>query len=306
MGFIDLNGDLGRCFGSIGLSLDKPVTRISARADEGFSASGPEAQRIVACAKAFAQQAGIAGGARFEMGAAIPGHAGLGSGTQLALATGAALARLYGLGLAIEDVAAMTGRGLRSGIGVGAFKQGGLVVDGGRGPHTQVPPVIARMDFPQAWRILLVFDPRSQGMHGQQEVRAFDTLPKFPAERSAHIARLILMQVLPAVAEQDLDSFGRAISELQHIVGDHFGPAQGGGRYTSQDVADAMDWLESQGVHGVGQSSWGPTGFAIVGSDTEAWRLVDELKNRNSRLQYEICQARNEGSIISDDCLVSM
>lgn len=305
MGFIDLNGDLGRHFGSIGLSLEKPATRLSARVGEDFVASGPEAQRVVACAIAFAEQAGIDGGVHISVDEAIPGHAGLGSGTQLALATGAAMAQLYGLNLSLDEIADMTGRGMRSGIGIGAFKQGGLLVDGGRGAHTRVPPIIARMDFPQLWRILLIFDPNGQGVHGSQEVRAFDELPKFPAEQSAHIARLILMQALPAVAEQDLENFGRAISELQHIVGNHFGPAQGGGLYTSPEVADAMAWIEAQGVHCTGQSSWGPTGFAVVGSEAKASRLKNDLKSRNSRLQYEICQARNEGSIIRDGCLAS-
>lgn len=306
MGFIDLNGDLGRRFGSIGLSLDKPATRFSVTCNEGFSAKGPGAERVVACAETFAQKVGLNGGASFEIETAIPEHAGLGSGTQLALATGAALNRLYELGLTLEEIADVTGRGMRSGIGIGAFRQGGLLVDGGRGPHTRVPPTVVHMDFPPVWRILLVFDPRSQGVHGQQEIQAFGELPKFPAEQSAHIARLVLMRVLPAVAELDLESFGRAISELQRIVGDHFGPAQGGGRYASPEVAETMAWLESQGVHCVGQSSWGPTGFAIVDNETRARQLAEELKNRNSRLQYEICQARNEGSIIHDGCLAGM
>jgi len=305
MGFIDLNGGLGRRFGSIGLSLDKPVTRLSVSLDKDFSATGPEAQRIVTSAKEFATRAGIVGGARFDVESTIPTHAGLGSGTQLALATAAALAKLYDLALTMEDIARMTGRGMRSGIGIGAFRYGGLLVDGGRGPQTEVPPTIAHMDFPPLWRILLVFDQQSQGVHGQQEIRAFGELPEFPAAQAAHIARLVLMQALPAVAEQDLQSFGRAVSELQRIVGDHFSPAQGGGRYSSADVADAMSWLESQGVYCTGQSSWGPTGFAVVESEERARQLISELKSRNSDLKYEICQARNEGSIVRDECLVS-
>lgn len=305
MGFLDLNGGLGRRFGSIGLSLAKPVTRMSVKWADGFTAVGPAAQRVAAHAEEFANRARIHGGAHFEVSEAIPEHAGLGSGTQLALAVGAALARLYKLDLTVEDIAEMTGRGMRSGIGIGAFKQGGLLVDGGRGSHTKVPPMISRMDFPPLWRILLVFDPSGLGTHGQHEIQAFRDLPEFPAEQSAHIARLILMQALPAVAEQDLQNFGNAISQVQRIVGDHFAPAQGGGRYTSPEVAEAMDWLESQGVHCAGQSSWGPTGFAIVESESRARELMDELRNRNSRLKYEICQARNEGSIIKDECLVS-
>ncbi len=35
-----------------------------------------------------------------------------------------------------------------------------------------------------------------------------------------------------------------------------------------------MDWVRAQGPAGVGQSSWGPTGFAILPSDAEARRLI--------------------------------
>lgn len=299
MGFIDLNGGLGRRFGSIGLALNKPVTRVVATISDTFSAVGPEADRVISIAERFAEKAHVKCTSHLTIESAIPGHAGLGSGTQLALAVGAAISRLYKLNYSLENIAAMTERGMRSGIGIGAFKQGGLLVDGGRNAETTVPPVVAHMDFPLGWRILLVFDPRDQGVHGQSEVKAFAELPEFPAEQSGQIARLILMQALPAVAEGDLGSFGRAITEIQHMIGDHFGPAQGGGRYSSADVADAMAWLESQGVQCTGQSSWGPTGFAVVESEEKAYRLQQGLQARNSRLQYEICQARNEGSIIT-------
>jgi beta-RFAP synthase len=302
MGFVDLHGGLGRRFGSIGLSLDRPSTRFTATLAQNFSATGCGAQRLVEVAEHFAQRANLSGGAHFDIASVIPEHAGLGSGTQLALAVGMALSHLHGLGLSVDEVAVLAGRGMRSGIGIGAFKQGGLLVDGGRGRDTQVPPIVARMDFPAAWRILLVYDPHSQGVHGKQEVRAFGELPEFPSAQAAHIARLLLVQALPAMAEQDLESFGRAISELQRIVGDHFAPAQGGGRYISPEVGEAMAWLESRDVHCTGQSSWGPTGFAVVAGETQAGQLLPQLEHRNPRLKYEICSARNQGSLITDDC----
>jgi beta-RFAP synthase len=298
MGFIDLNGGLGRRFGSIGLSLDKPATCMTAELREGFSAVGPGAQRAVEYAGKFAKSAGLRDGAHFELAEVIPEHAGLGSGTQLALAVGVALARLHRLELSPGEVAALTARGARSGIGIGAFEQGGLLVDGGHGRDTQMPPVVARMAFPEPWRVLLAYDTQCQGIHGKQEIQAFGELPEFPATQAAHIARLVLMQVLPAVAEQDLESFGRAISEVQRIVGDYFALAQGGKRFTSPHVADAMAWLEAQGVSCTGQSSWGPTGFAVVGSEAHALQLLQGLNDRGTGLQYEICCGRNEGSVV--------
>ncbi len=82
------------------------------------------------------------------------------------------------------------------------------------------------------------------------------------------------MQALPALVERDLAQFGEAISRIQTILGNYFAPAQGGARYTSPSVAAAMALLERYGAIGIGQSSWGPTGFAFAASDDEAQRLV--------------------------------
>ena len=80
----------------------------------------------------------------------------------------------------------------------------------------------------------------------------------------------MLMQALPALVERDIEGFGDAIGELQRITGDYFSPAQGG-RFSSRAVAEALAWLESQGIAGVGQSSWGPTGFAIMAGEDARW-----------------------------------
>jgi beta-ribofuranosylaminobenzene 5'-phosphate synthase len=299
MGFIDLHGGVGRKFGSIGLSLDNPATMLAVTKHDSFSAEGVLAGRVLDYARQFAAQAGIKGGAHFEVRQAIPEHAGLGSGTQLALAVGSALTRLYQLPVDVREIAAWIGRGMRSGIGVGVFEQGGLVVDGGHGEHTIVPPILARMDFPEHWHILLVLDQSAYGVHGQAEVSAFKELPEFPASSAAHIARLLLMQALPAVAEQDLSAFGSAISEIQQLVGDYFAPAQGGGRYTSSRVASVMQWLQTQGVACLGQSSWGPTGFAVVKNEEEACQLRDKVQQSWSELDCLICRGRNQGAIVT-------
>jgi beta-RFAP synthase len=299
MGFLDMHGGLGRRFGSIGLSLDKPATRLAATRSEDFKATGVGAQRALACARHFAECVGLAGGAHLELDEIIPEHAGLGSGTQMALAAGVALSRLYGLSHSVREIAALTERGARSGIGIGAFESGGLLVDGGRGVDTLVPPVISRLAFPESWRVLLVFDRSGTGVHGGQEVEAFRTLPEFPADIAADLCRRTLMQALPAVAEQDLPAFGQAIHEIQCRVGDYFAVAQGGGRYTSKAVGCVLDWLRLQGVGCVGQSSWGPTGFAVIGGEVDAQRIVNRLKSEFgglNALEFSLCKARNQGS----------
>ena len=74
------------------------------------------------------------------------------------------------------------------------------------------------------------------------------------------------MQLLPGIATADLGAVGAAVGEIQRRVGDYFAPAQSG-RFTSPAVSEVLAWLEAEGITGVGQSSWGPTGFAILADD---------------------------------------
>lgn len=302
MGFFDLNGGLGRRFGSIGLSLDKPSTVLTAWRSDEFIAEGPGAKRAIAVAEKIGRALKLEGGMHMQLTEVIPEHSGLGSGTQMSLAVGLALNKLYQLGLILQDVALLTERGARSGIGLGTFAEGGVVIDGGRGAQTLVPPVIARADFPDEWRIILIFDSADIGVHGTEETEAFRTLAEFPADISAELCRRVLMQALPALAEHDLATFGAAIRELQERTGDYFAPIQGG-RYASARVAKVLEWFDDQGLLCFGQSSWGPTGFAVLASQMQADECMEALQTRfaeEKNVSFLLCKGRNRGGILRD------
>jgi beta-ribofuranosylaminobenzene 5'-phosphate synthase len=301
LGFIDLNGDLGRRFGSLGIALESPQTRVSLRRSETLAVDGPGAARARQHLKTLSDRFHRDEHLHLVVEAAIPEHVGLGSGTQLSIATGIAFCRLHGVDADLRLIAYLLSRGERSSIGIATFEQGGVVLDGGRGETKQPPPVLSRLPFPPPWRILLIFDNRQRGLHGAAEIEAFRRLPHFPAATAAHLCRLTLMAALPALAEQNLDRFGGAIAELQRVVGDHFAPVQGG-RFTSPGVAEVLTWLESEGVSGVGQSSWGPTGFALIGSQADAERLRQQAERRwpaQTGLSFAISSGRNRGGNVS-------
>lgn len=306
MGFFDLNGGLGRRFGSIGLSLDQPATKLQLWRDDQFHAEGDGAERALSEAKSFAAAMGLSSGVGLKLISAIPEHAGLGSGTQMALAVGMGMAKLFDLPESLESVASMTERGARSGIGIGTFALGGLIVDGGRGADTVVPPVISRMAFPEEWCIILIFDKSARGVHGEAEIQAFKTLPQFSSESAAELCRYVLMQALPALAEHNLAAFGEAVFELQARVGDHFALAQGGGRYASRNVTSVLELLGQQGVVCRGQSSWGPTGFAVVENEMHAKHLLEGLESKYIEcddLAFMLCKARNLGAVVTEKML---
>jgi beta-ribofuranosylaminobenzene 5'-phosphate synthase len=299
LGFFDLHGGLGRQFGSIGLSLDQPMTRLVVRHAPVTRVRGPDHERVAHYLTLMCDRLGVSGHHDVEVQQAMPSHAGLGSGTQLALAVATAMRRLHGWPDALREDATLLGRGARSGIGIGLFSQGGLVIDGGKGHLAGPAPLLVRIAVPDSWRVLLVLDRDRQGLSGSRERAAFASLEPMDAAVSGSICRLVLMQALPALAEQDFAGFGTAITAIQGHIGDYFAPCQGG-RFTSPSVGAALALLAEAGATGIGQSSWGPTGFAFAASDNEARRLADVIdENAIGRLDLLICRVLNQGASVT-------
>jgi beta-RFAP synthase len=297
-GFLDLNGGLGRTYGSIGLAIDEPATEIILSRADAFEAHGVDSARALHALRRGAEALGVTGGYRVEVARAIPAHAGLGSGTQLALAIARALMTLEGAQASPQDLGTLAGRGARSAIGIAAFEAGGFIIDGGRGAIDRPPPVLVRTDFPEHWRAILVLDPGAEGAHGDREATAFATLPPFAEAHAERLCRLALMRLLPGIKEADIEAFGSALTEIQEIVGGHFAAAQGGSAWTSAAVGRVSGRLAALGAVGVGQTSWGPTGFAFVDSEAAAVRLYDSLVEdaRAEGIEIRIVRGRNCGA----------
>lgn len=299
LGFLDIDGALGRRFGSLGLAIERPFTRLALAPAQRTTTAGPESERAAAHLAVMKEALGLAGHYELRIEAAIPSHCGLGSGTQLALAVAAAVRRLNGLPLDSRGDAERLGRGLRSGVGIGLFERGGLVIDGGRTQTSGPAPIVARLRFWEDWRIILVHDPEARGKHGEAEARAFADLPPFSPERAAHLCHVVVMRALPGLVERDLDGFGAAIAEIQTVIGEHFAPVQGG-RFASHKVARAMELLAAAGAKGIGQSSWGPTGFAFAASAAEAQRLKEAVVSDTppGGLAIDVVRSNNRGAVI--------
>jgi beta-ribofuranosylaminobenzene 5'-phosphate synthase len=297
-GFLDPSGRGPRPFGSFGLALDWPRTTLQLRRGERLKAEGPERERALAYLQRCAALTGCERGYALTIEEAIPPHSGLGSGTQLALAVGAGLAALEGQPVDLNAIAARADRGKRSGIGIGTFAQGGVVLDGGPGPDS-LPPMLCRLPFPPQWRVLLIFDAAASGLHGASETAAFAALPDFPQSQTAELCRRVFMSALPALAEHDFQTFSTEVGALQAAMGAYYSKLQGGA-YVSPRVAGALRWLASRDIAGIGQSSWGPTGFAFLASEDAGRALLDEARARAdfATLDFRLVQGRNTGASI--------
>lgn len=287
LGFLDLNGGLGRHFGSIGLAVDSHHTNLSLTHKEtqqqtSTKLSTTTQEKINKLVKQFYLTLGKhipvnLQQTKLQVHSLIPEHAGLGSGTQLALVIGRILATYHQLDISTATIAQALDRGKRSGIGISTFNTGGFIVDAGLGAHSLTPARLFQQAFPAQWRLVMLLDKNHQGIHGDIEIQAFRNLPKFPLQHSQHICHLTLMQLLPAIIEKDIDLFGTAISEIQALIGQHFAPAQGG-QYTSKPIAKLLAHAKSLGFTGMAQSSWGPTACVFTESQSQADNLIIELR----------------------------
>lgn len=278
-GIIDNRGDLGRIYCSLGVAIDRPSVLLKASLANNLTVSGSRAERVKQYAKTILTKSAISGGSHIEILSDIPEHVGLGSGTQIALATGAALSKLFDLNLKVEEIAERLGRGRRSAIGINAFKRGGFILDGGhdiRGPHG-VPPLVCRLEVPKDW-FFVVCTPRvAQKMSGPRETAAFEQLPKPSRELVGEVSRVVLVKMLPALLERDIEAFGEAITMVNFRLGDSWAKIQGG-RFGYTETGDGIDFLLKEGVSGAGQSSWGPTFYGLVKGEHEAREILAALR----------------------------
>jgi beta-ribofuranosylaminobenzene 5'-phosphate synthase len=294
-----------RQFGGIGLMIDSPGIDLTFERASEWIAEGPLAarlERLIARLRGRMLESGIAlAPVRVCVQSAPDEHVGLGVGTQLSLAVARAVLKLADLvDPGPSELARLTGRGARSGIGLHGFHHGGLIVDGGRRREAEVPPLLARTDFPLDWPILIVQPPGTGGLHGLDESHAFAKLP--PISRSAvdALCRLVLLEILPAVIQHDLEAFGGALGELQERVGAAFAPAQGG-IYSTPQAALIVKELKDLGFVGTGQSSWGPTLYAFSDMPrAEIDCLAERLRARFSLARSSVfCTcAANHGAVV--------
>lgn len=262
-GILDLNGNLGRIYGSLGLAIDFPNTVVEVRPSEELEIYGDEKEKVFSIIKKFSKFYRVEPKVRITVREAIPEHVGLGSGTQLALAVGVSISRIYGLDLTIKEISNFLGKGNISGIGTCAFESGGFIVDSGcKIDDKGIPQKIFRYDFPDDWKFLIVIPKIRRGFRDSEEKEIFKKVIPAPPEISAKICRLTLMKLIPSLMEKDIKKFGGALTGINRNTGLCFRNVQGG-IYRGKILQQLINFM-LKNSHGAGQSSWGPAVFALT------------------------------------------
>lgn len=269
----------GRQFGGVGAMIARPATELTITASPALSVTGLEPERTLAAVRRWAAFHGRSlPSCRIEVRAAPPAHAGLGTGTQLALSVAAGLSALCHLpSQSPRELAISVGRGNRSAVGTYGFAYGGLIVEQGKLPGEPIAPLDCRIDLPENWRFVLVRPAGASGLAGELEAQAFHTLPAVPAEVTSTLIAEVRDHLVPAAATHDFAAFAASLYRYGNLSGQCFAARQGGA-YNGPVLAALVEHVRGLGYAGVGQSSWGPTIFVAAESAEAAKRLAAQLQ----------------------------
>jgi beta-ribofuranosylaminobenzene 5'-phosphate synthase len=317
MGLVDLNGSIGRVDGGVGLALENPNLIIKGKESEEVEIDFDKTVlknfdenyikdveiRVRDAAEKILKHINE-DGAKLLIKKLFPSHSGLGSGTQIALSTGKLISTIYGKELNAYEIAKITGRGGTSGIGIGAFEMGGFLVDGGHSfgkgkdkedfkpssasKGVKPAPIIFRHDF--NWDVILVI-PKGEHVYGNKEVDIFKKYCPVPLNEVERICHLILMKMIPAVIENDLNSFGEVINELQTL-----GFKKVEVSLQSDIVKELIE--ELQKICYAGLSSFGPTIYALGDVDLIVEKANEILDKHGVDGEIITTKANNVGHII--------
>ncbi|UPM42632.1 beta-ribofuranosylaminobenzene 5'-phosphate synthase family protein [Halocatena salina] len=304
IGFQNLSLAHERLYGGVGVALEEPRVVL-----EAHPADTIDTDPVVQTATERAVSLLGVSGARVRLRRALPRHVGLGSGTQHALATFAAIARAYDIDASVREHAPALGRGGRSGVGVGTFETGGFVVDAGHptelfttappepGEWT-VPSILARHSLPADWRFVLVIPTGITGEHGEREDRQMrSVVERADPTIGEELAVVLTHQLLPAVADGNIEQFGHAIEAVGRLNGAWYADEQGG--VYRPPAGDLIERLRDESaVAGVGQSSWGPVVYGLADVDQiDAARTAatDALAAIDNDGEVLVSEPRNHG-----------
>ena len=266
--------------GGAGVMIDQPGLRLRVWRAAQFEASGPLASRARAVVERYAQMLEVAGlpPCRVEILSAAEEHAGLGTGTQLALSVVQAMHMVRGGEPLLPAVlATWTGRAVRSAIGTHGFVHGGLLVETGKVANQLLAPLERRVELPETWRFVLIRPHGEHGLSGDEERGAFNDLPPVPRATTAALLAELADEMLPAATAGEFERFSESVYRYGHAAGMCFAAKQGG-PFASQRLADLVAMIRKRSIRGVGQSSWGPTIFAVLDSAMAAEKFAADLR----------------------------
>ncbi len=303
-GVIDYIASTDRFKGSLGVALEWPNTVLTVNKNRHLLVENGNQKKILGLVKKFSKRYQIEPKGIIKVEESIPEHSGLGSGTQLALAISKALATIYDIDADVRELSSIMGRGKRSLLGTACFETGGFIIDSCpekllTDEIKQPPRAIFRREFPVNWGFIIVIPDKKKGLSGEAEKEAFRRV-KTSKKFSQEIYRLIQIKLLPSLVEEDIEGFGKALTELDTRTGMYFEKAQGG-VYREKMAPEIIECMLQLGAYGAGQSSWGPALYGLV-KEKESRRVADRMRRflTQNKIAGDVffCRCNNKGAKI--------
>ncbi|MEM1898475.1 MAG: hypothetical protein QXD36_05235 [Sulfolobales archaeon] len=214
-----------------------------------------------------------------EVSGYLSHHVGLGSRTRILLTTYLALTNYLGVEADVGRVINLLGGRKISGVGIYSFFYGNLVVDSGLNVNDasmHYPKLLYLYEVPGNWYLIIVLPEGFKGLSEVEEVSIIRNVEAFPKQELLYKE---FVRLLTSLSLRDFNIFTNALSRIQELTGEYFSKYQGGvfAHDISEELATVM---RSEGVRGIGQSSWGPTIYGFTDSYAKA------LSVRSSILSY--------------------
>lgn len=300
-------------FGGVGLMLADPIASLDARGADtlieelDIESSPYWKDRLLSVCKQWLDSHSLVvlPISSLRLNAPLP-HQGLGSGTQIASMMAFLLWKVsmskshddspsltFSQSMeppTIQELAALSLRGLRSHIGLAGFLGGGFVVDLGQSANdrnrtTSIP-------FPESWPILLFRNRSLTGTHGSMEKKWFEECSRIPNPHRLEMLQLVEHAIVPSVQNCDWVTWDAAIGDYGRLAGSVFSKAQGG-IFRSPQIEQLVSFGYALGFHGVTQTSWGPTVALIAKDEEQASWLIDKYQMQWPELTIEKTNACN-------------
>ncbi len=194
--------------------------------------------------------------------------------------------------LAYDRLTQATQRGKRSHIGLAGFLLGGWIFDRGQSSGTDR---WMHRKSPSDWRVILAQPNLAETIHGDQEAKMFVKSETHANPHRAEMIAMIESKILPGLECQSLQQVDRAIGQYGRFAGKVFKEVQHG-LYRSKEVAEVIASMNDLGLFACGQSSWGPTAFAIASSLEQAESLLPSLRERSPEANWSISNFAAQGA----------
>lgn len=232
-------------------------------------------------------------------------HMGFGSKTSLLLSITHATSTAAGNTLSREEMIRITNRGGTSGAGVNLFWQGGLIIDAGHSvdaadrefkpssesSYRDIPPINARIDFPDGWRVSLFYDPLGKNIEGKKESEIFAESMPLPEIESLWAIAAAYHGILPSVKEQNMAMFTNAIKGINVS-----GMKRIEVMYQTEHTQNFLGKMWDVGV-AAGLSSFGPLVFSVT-DNTKDEEFVQSMAEKYHLECLGTYSPNNKGALV--------